>query len=440
MKWAIPLMLVGAVAARSGEIESAQAQERPVDTHKLTAAAPEDVGFSPDRLSKIGAVLRSDIERGKLPGAVVLVARHGKIVYNEVFGVSDPEHGTAMRIDSIFRLYSMSKPITQVAAMMLVEDGKIGLEDPISKYLPEFENAKVGVERKNYEGGAKLDLVPVQRPITIHDLMRHTSGMPYGFSGGGPVRELWRDEIDSKVFVEDLTNAQWVSRMAKLPLTSQPGTEFDYGHSTDALAAVVEVVSGQTLLEFQRERIFKPLGMVDTDFYIRESSQQGRIAEPFPDDQELGDKLNMHDPRNVMKWESGGGGLASTAFDYARFLQMLLNRGHFEGHRYLGPLTVDLMTADHLGENIKPGNLPFLARSGYGYGLGFAVRLTKGISSVPGSVGDYEWGGIAGTYFWVDPAEDMFAIFLSAAPTQHEHYRKLIRTMVYSALVDRKGA
>ena len=306
-----------------------------------------------------------------IPGATLLVARQGKIAWFESMGVRDPGTRAPMTKDAIFRIYSMSKPITSVAVMMLVEEGKIALSDPISKYIPALGDLKVGVEKPG-ANGPTLELEPAKRAITVQDLLRHTSGLTYGFFGPGLVKKAY---VDAKVWEDYPSNAEFVERLGKLPLLYQPGTTWDYSHSTDVLGRLIEVVSGRTFGDFLTARIFTPLGMPDTSFYVANAAKQGRIAEPFPNDRSIGVGAELNDPRVIQKWESGGGGLVSTTMDYARFLQMLLNGGSLNGKRLLSPKTVAYMTADHMGGGAMPGPL---------YLPGRGLRLRPGLRRAQG--------------------------------------------------------
>jgi CubicO group peptidase (beta-lactamase class C family) len=399
----------------------------------LPKADPASVGFSPDRLARIGARLKADSEAGIIPGAVVLIARQGKIAYFESFGLQDPQTKAPMTRDSIFRIYSMTKPIVTAAAMMQVEEGRYHIGDPVSRFIPSFGKVQVGVEKPAAEAGGKptLELVPPRRPVSIQDLMRHTSGITYGFFGVGAVKAMYAGVLDG-----DPDNAEFAERVAKLPLAYQPGTTWDYSHSTDILGRVIEVVDKKSLYASISDRLLKPLGMKDTAFYVTDKAKQARVAEPFPDDRSLGGGIEFFDPRKPGKFEGGGGGLTGTAMDYARFLQMLLDGGVQNGKRYLSPKILAYMTADHMGTGpgaAVPGPY-FLPGPGYGFGLGFGVRLADGISADPGSAGDYYWGGAGGTYFWVDPKEKMFAVFMMQSPKQRLTYRALMRDMVYAAM------
>lgn len=399
----------------------------------LPTATPEQVGLSTPRLQMLTDVLKADVAAGKIPGAVLLVARQGKVAWFEPVGKLDPASGAPMQRDGIFRIYSMSKPITTVAAMMLVEDGRLKLDDPVAAYLPEFATMTVGVERPGADGKAVLDTVPARRPITVQDLMRHTSGLTYGFFGPGLVKQAYNA---ANLGAGDPTLAEFSQRLAKLPLAYQPGTTWEYSQSTDILGRVIEVASGQSLYQFEKTRLLDPLGMKDTSYYVSEPARQPRIAEPLPSDRSFGVGADFNDPRVVRKYESGGGGLVSTANDYARFLQMLLNGGSLDGKRYLGPRTVALMTSDHAnaGAGIVPGPL-YLPGPGYGFGLGFAVRRNDGEAPYPAAGGEYNWGGAGGTYMWVDPKNEMFVVLMLQSPKYRTHYRSLARNMVYAAVL-----
>ncbi|MDO8388016.1 MAG: serine hydrolase domain-containing protein [Polaromonas sp.] len=391
---------------------------------ELTLAAPGELGLCPDRLQRLLDVLRSDIDRGRLPGAVALVARRGKLALFESMGMLDPAAGTPMPRDAIFRIYSMTKPVVSVAVMMLMEQGKLLLSDPVAKHLPEFANQKVAVAR---DGGVTRE--GVARPATVQDLLRHTAGLTYEFLGSAAVQ---RQYAELQMGSRERSNAEFSRTLAALPLMYQPGSVWEYSRATDVLGRLVEVLSGQSLGDYLREAIFTPLGMHETGFAVDQADHH-RIAEPFAHDPDGGVPLRVLDPRRRMAMESGGGGLMSTARDYARFLQFMRNRGELQGTRLLGPHTVDYMTADHLGAIPVTGDvLP----PGYGFGLGFAVRKATGIASMPGSAGLYYWGGIAGTTFFVDPVQDLYALLMIQAPNQRDHYRPLFRSLVYAALVD----
>jgi CubicO group peptidase (beta-lactamase class C family) len=390
----------------------------------LPKATPEDIGLSTAGLTRLGGVMRGEVERGRVPGAVALIARRGQLAYFETFGKRDPASAEPMQRDALFRIYSMTKPIVSVAIMMLWEEGRFLLSDPIGKYLPELGSLKVAVVR-----GTEIDLVEAERPITIQDLLRHTSGLTYEFRGNGPVHKLY---MAARIYSRDQSSADQVATLAKLPLLNQPGTQWEYSRSTDVLGRLIEVLSGLSLGEYLQQHVLKPLGMVDTAFHVP-SASLGRLAEGFAKDPDTGLSVQLLNVKDAPRFESGGGGLVATTADYARFLQMLLNRGKLDGVRYLSRKTIELMTADHLGPIT---GAPDLLLPGYGFGLGFAVRLQPGISHVPGSVGQYFWGGLAGTTFWVDPAEELFAIMMIQAPGQRDYFRTLFRDLVYAAFDD----
>jgi CubicO group peptidase (beta-lactamase class C family) len=390
----------------------------------LPRATPEDIGLSTAGLARLGRVMQDEVQRGRVPGAVALIARRGQLAYYESFGQRDPASGAPMARDSIFRIYSMTKPIVSVAAMMLWEQGRFLLSDPAAKFLPEFGAVKVAVAQGAEPGHTEPD-----RPITVQDLLRHTSGLTYEFRGNGPVHKMY---TAARIYSRDQSNADQVSALSKLPLLHQPGTKWEYSRSTDVLGRLVEVLSGLSLGQFLQQHIFAPLGMIDTAFHVP-APELGRLAESFAKDPDTAAGVQLLNVKSAPKFESGGGGLVSTAADYARFLQMMLNSGRLDGVRYLSRKTVELMTADHLGSIT---GAPDLLLPGYGFGLGFAVRLQPGISHVPGSVGQYFWGGLAGTTFWVDPAEQLFAIMMIQAPGQRDYFRTLFRDLVYAAFDD----
>ena len=403
-----------------------------VAAQDLPVAKPAEVGLSAERLDRITEWLRDQSAKNVIPGAVLMIVRNGKVAYFESVGVLDPETKAPMRKDAIFRIYSMSKPITTVAVMMLAEQGKITLDEPIAKYIPSFKDMKVGVETKGEDGKPKLELTAAKKPITIQDLLRHSSGITYGFFGDMLVKKAY---VDAHVFDYGIDNAEFAERIASLPLAFQPGTTWDYSHSTDILGRLVEVVSGKSLYQFEKENILDPLGMSDTSFYVAEKAKHARVAEPFKDDRVIGIEANFNDPRVVEKWESGGGGMVGTVTDYARFALMLANGGTLDGRRYLAAKTIAYMTSDHLGSVVTPGPY-YLPGPGYGFGLGFAVRKDAGVALTPGSVGDYNWGGAGGTYFWVDPKEKMFVVYMMQSPSKRAQYRVLLRDMIYAAIVE----
>jgi CubicO group peptidase (beta-lactamase class C family) len=403
----------------------------PSGTGFAEAPRPVAAGFSQQGLARIGDYIRSEIAAGKIPGAVILIQRHGKPVYFQSFGVRDVESKRPMTADTIFRIYSMSKPITSVAAMMLVEDGRLRLDDPVSRYIPDFAATEVGVEKTDESGKPALVLEPLKRPITIEDLMRHTSGLTYGFYGENAVRKLY---ANSDIYDGDFDNATFVRRLAKLPLAEQPGTRWDYGHSTDVLGRVIEVISGQTLFQFEKQRLLDPLGMSETAFFVADPAQRPRIAEPMPDDRLIHPVAGIKDSTVPRRWESGGAGMVGTIGDYARFAQMLLNGGTLDGKRYLKPETIALMASDHIGPETKIEHEPFyFPGDTSGFGLGFAVR-TAVPANTSWPLGEFRWDGAAGTSFFVDPRDDMFVVVMLQAPSQGGQIQFDLKTLIYQAL------
>lgn len=396
----------------------------------LPEAAPAAAGISAQRLERMTIALRASVERGDIPGAVIMLARNGKLVYSQSFGMQDKEKSIRMREDSIFRAYSMTKPVVSVAAMMLVEEGRLSLHEPIAKYLPEFKDMKVGVETTDAATGTTtFSTVPAKRPITVQDLLRHTSGIPYGVFT--PVRyhvqKLYRD---ANLFSPTLTLEAFSKAVAQLPLCFEPGTSWEYGHSSDILGRVVEVVSGQSLEVFMRERIFTPLKMPDTAFHVP-PEKHSRLAQPQLDPA-LGKPAELLDVTGTPAMFSGGHGLVTTAGDYLRFGQMLANGGELDGARILGPKTVAFMASDHIG-SISRGSF-FIPGPGYGFGLGFGVRTDTGLSQWPGTIGEYNWGGYAGTVFWIDPKERLVPVLMMQSPEQRLAIRLMFRNLVYQAV------
>ena len=397
----------------------------------LPAAEPERVGLSAERLERIAPALGKDIAAGVIPGAVMLVARRGKLAYFEAFGMRDKARNAPMARDAIFRLGSMTKPITITAAMMLVEDGRLSLGDPISKYLPQFAHMQVGIEQENpATDEASLRLVPSEREIRVEDLMRHTSGFTYEALGTGPkVKEMYRD---AGIGARDGTSADMAEKLARLPLMYQPGTVWEYGRSIDVLGRILERLSGMPLSEILAKRVFGPLRMPDTGFWVPPEKQQ-RIADVLPAPPE--GRLLLLDVGTPPTFESGGGGLVSTAADYARFLQMLLNGGELDGARLLSSKSVELMTTNRLGPEINKQGWSYYPGPGYGFGLGFAVRLALGVAPQVGSPGDYFVEGLYGTFAFADPQEQLLAVFMIQSQ-QWRYYRPLVKALVLQSLTD----
>ncbi len=404
-----------------------------------TAGTPEEVGFSSQRLKELSAAFQAEVNAGEFPGMVILVARDNKIAWFDAIGYRDREAKSPMTKDALFRMASMTKPLTSLSIMMLAEEGKLKINDPLSRYLPEFKDVKVGVEKMGGAGNPELVMEDAKRDITLIDLLRHTSGITYGIFGKSLVKDRYNA---SKLFDPAQSSAEFTIKLSTLPLQYQPGTRWDYGMSTDVLARVVEVVSGMEMDRFVHERILMPLRMNETGYWV-EPARHGRIAEPqvvkatgkrpaFP--------IVIQKPR----WTPGGHGLVSTAADYARFCQMLLNGGTLDGVRIASRETIDAMRADYLPAGsvvISPeaasawGIMAPTTDNGQGFGLGFLIRTSEGANRIPGSVGDYSWGGAQGTYFWVDPKQRMFAILMLQAPIAVNRAPRLtLRQHVYRAL------
>jgi len=394
----------------------------------LELVDPAQLGLSATRLQVLMSALQREVDRKRLPGAVALVARHGKIALKSSVGFLNAATGEPMHEDARFRIYSMTKPVVSVATMMLVEQGLLVLADPLSKFLPEFAKQQVYSQREG-----EPELIAPLKAITIHDLLRHTAGMTYEFLGASAVH---RQYGQLRFGARDKTLAELTAQLAQVPLLFQPGTVFEYSRATDVLGRVIEVVSGQSLPAFLDEHIFEPLGMRDTGFSVAPAFH-GHIAEPFARDPDGGMQMKVNDVRTEVALASGSGGLVSTAADYARFLQCMLGRGQFDDVQLLGPRTVDFMTTDHLGDiPVAATGSRNMLPPGHGFGLGFAVRKSLGATAEPGSAGSYYWGGLAGTAFFVDPALDMFACLMIQAPNQRDHYRALFRHLVYAAVND----
>jgi CubicO group peptidase (beta-lactamase class C family) len=402
-----------------------------VSAQDVAASSPESLGFSTKRLSYIRPWYQAQIDAGALPGAVVAIARNGRIAYLEAVGTQDWNRQIPLKADALFWIASMTKPVTSVAAMMLADQGRLDLAAPVYRYLPELEAMQVGVERLDPATGASnLVLEPPKRPMTVLDLLRHTSGLVYPEEGDTAVYRLYRRAL---AFKRDETLAEFVSSLAKLPLAHQPGEVWEYSLGVDVLARVVEVVSGQPFDRFLQDRIFKPLGMIDTGFYVP-AAKLSRLVDPPPSG-----RPPLWDVTTPPKLFSGGGGLVSTAHDYLRFCQMLLNGGELDGVRILSANSVQRMTTSSLppemgfaggvGASLGP-------RRGSSWGLGFAVRTDPNASLIPGAVGSFAWGGLWGTKFWIDPAERLIVVQLiqieSAADTGQ--YTRALRYFTYGAL------
>ena len=397
----------------------------------LSAAAvelgpPPHAVLSREKLSAIDDFINGEIASGNIPGAIVLIQHHGQPVYFKCFGKRDVEKGTPMTEDAIFPIHSVTKTITSVAAMMLVDRGKIALDDPVSKYIPSFAGMKVGVERKDDSGRPVLDLVPLRRPVNIEDLLLHTSGITYGFYGEGLVKAAY-----GGIYLGDFDNAGFAERIAKLPLAAQPRTLWDYGHSADVLGRVIEVASGQSLYEFEKTNLLDPLGMTTTKFFLTDPAERARYAQPLAKDRHV--ERNSLD---VTRWESGGGGMVSTISDFARYGQMLLNGGALDGKTYLSPATFAAMTTDHIGPGSGVArNYFYYPGDGFGFGYGFGIRTDPGnaVPPPPGSLGEIKWDGATGVYIVVDRAQDMFFVVMENSPSGRMHVQVTLKKIIYDA-------
>ncbi len=399
---------------------------------------PEEVGLSSDRLARVSEWMRTQIEAKRAAGMVTLVSRRGRTAFLDVAGQADIGRDKPMTADTIFRIYSMTKPLTSVAIMMLYEEGRFQLDDPVSRFVPAFAGQRVFV------GGSrgKMDTVPAARDITFRDLLTHTSGLTYGFMEATPVDGYYRaNKIDFQT--QDTTLKDLVEKAARAPLLAHPGTRWNYSIATDVLGYLVEVISGVPFQTFLKKRVIDPLGLVDTDFHVPEA-KHGRLASNYAPDgkgglQEIDDptKSRYLAPRNV---NSGGGGLVSTAADYARFCQFMLNKGALGGTRLLGRKTVELMTSNHLkGDMADMGTARFSETTyeGIGFGLGFSVMIDPAKAQILGTPGEYAWGGAASTAFWCDPAEDMFVVFLTQLmPSSTYPFRRELRVLTYQSIVE----
>jgi CubicO group peptidase (beta-lactamase class C family) len=389
--------------------------------------APKPAVFSPEKLKRIDDFFNNEVATGKIPGAMVLIKQHGQPVYFQHFGMSDTDTGRPMTPDTIFPIHSMSKTITSFAAMTLIDQGKLRLDDLVSKYIPSFAKVKVGFEKKDDSGRPVLELVPPSRPLNVEDLLLHTSGITYGFYGNGLVKTAY-----ANIYFGDFDNAQFAERIAMLPLAEQPRTLWDYGHSTDILGRIIEVVSGQSLYQFEKTQFFDSLGMTTTKFFLIDSAERARFAKPLPRDRAV--ERNSLD---VTRWESGGGGLVTTMSDFTRFAQMLLDGGELDGKRYLSPATFAAMTTDHIG----PGSgverdYFYFPGDGFGFGYGFGIRTDPGkaVPPPPGSIGEIKWDGASGTYFVIDRANDMFFILLENSPSERTRIQPALKKIIYDAL------
>jgi CubicO group peptidase (beta-lactamase class C family) len=387
---------------------------------------PPHAVLSREKLSAIDDFINGEIASGNIPGAIVLIQHRGQPVYFKCFGKRDVEKGTPMAEDAIFPIHSVTKTITSVAAMMLVDRGKIALDDPVSKYIPSFAGMRVGIERKDDSGQPVLDLVPLRRPLNIEDLLLHTSGITYGFYGEGLVKAAY-----AGIYLGDFDNAGFAERIAKLPLAEQPRTLWDYGHSADVLGRVIEVASGQSLYQFEKMNLLDPLGMITTKFFLTDPAERARYAQPLAKDRHV--ERNSLD---VTRWESGGGGMVSTISDFARYGQMLLNGGTLDGKTYLSLATFAAMTTDHVGPGSGVArNYFYYPGDGFGFGYGFGIRTDPGnaVPPPPGSLGEIKWDGATGVYIVVDRAQDMFFVVMENSPSGQMHVQVTLKKIIYDA-------
>jgi len=403
----------------------------------LPRATPESVGMSSERLARLDAALKGEVERARLGGAVVAIARRGKLVHYEPYGYVDPAKKTPMPRDGIFAIASMTKPLVGTAIMMLQEEGRLSLADPVERHIPELGARKVGVlDESSGAGGAPLVTVPARRSITLLDLARHTSGITYGGRGTTAVHKQY--PTSSNWAGENLTPAQFVAQLAAAPLLHQPGTVWDYSLSIDVLGLVVEKVSGKPLGAFLAERIFRPLGMADTGFIVPPENTP-RLARALPNDPDTGKPQSVPDRGAALKFECGGGCAASTAGDYLRFGQMLLDGGALNGTRILGRKSVEAMTSDQMTPEIK-NNIAVTNpnAAGYGFGVTVAVRpAAGGGSGLIGSPGEFFWNGAYGTLWWADPKEQLVVVFMTHTPgDQRREYHRMVNALAYQAIVD----
>jgi CubicO group peptidase (beta-lactamase class C family) len=407
----------------------------PVLGESLPICVPEKVGLSSERLQHLTATLTAEVERRRIPGAVIAVARRGQLAYLEAVGFLDPDTGTPMPRDAIFSIASMTKPMVSVTAMILHDEGKLFLSDPVGKYLPALANMKVAAVRTDSAGQKRLETAPAERQPTIQDLLRHTSGFSYGSSGTSMAHQMW--PVSSSFSSLTYTGGEFIAELSKAPLLDQPGTVWDYGVSVDVLGLVIEAISGQSLGAFMRERLWGPLGMVDTSFHIPKEKET-RYARAFRNDPfNNHPQAVLHLASEPMKFECGGGCGVSTTMDYLRFAQMLLNQGSLQGRRILSRKTVELMISDQLAPDVRERTTSPALAEGYSFGLGFSVRSQAGRAALAGSIGDFGWGGAFGTYFWVDPQEELAVVFMAAAPGyMGQVLRVLVKNLVLASIID----
>jgi CubicO group peptidase (beta-lactamase class C family) len=415
-----------------GMSEPALAQR--TDPAAPTSPVDEIQGMSRERLARIGPVMKQQVEKGMFPGAVTLIARRGQIVHFEAHGFLDSAKTRPMTKDAIFRLASMTKPIVTVAAMMMVEQGALKLNDPIATWLPELKALKVETKKTDKDGTLTTEDVPASQPITVHDLMRHTSGFFYAAAVGSPRLKEAYEKANIEARDTHITGAEMLKRLGQIPLAHQPGTTFRYSISTDVLGLLLERVAGIPLDRLLQELLFDPLGCKDTAFWVP-AEKAGRLADAYDDDPEKAqfNMLRILENPAGKSYLKGGGGLVGTTEDYFRLAQMMLNRGEFRGRRYLSRKTVEFMLSDHIVG--LGGSTVGTTGPGYGFGLGFGVRLHDGFAWAPGSKGDAMWAGRWGTSFTIDQKESLVAILMAQGPSNRMHSRMLFKNLIYGALV-----
>lgn len=424
-----PFQALRMIACGALLVAAAAASARAEGTFEIPAGAH----FNKDKLAKLDEFFRNEVATGKIPGAILLIQQHGKPVYHQSFGVQDVESKAPITDHTIFRLFSMTKAITSVVAVQMIDEGKFSLDDPIAKYIPSFANVKVGVEKEGSGGTKTLELVPPSRPPTVLDLMRQTSGITYGFYGDSLVRKAYKA---ADIYAGDFDLAEFAERIAKLPLHNQPGALWQYGHSTDILARIMEIASGKSLIEVEREKLLDPLGMKDTGFFVGAPEKQKLLAKPMPNDSDfrVGRENDPTKPKKIMY---ASGGMVSTMADYARFAQMLLNGGTYEGKTFLSPKAFKLLTTDQVG----PGSgverdFFYFPGDGFGFGLGLAVRTDPGNAKPPppGNLGELKWDGASGCYFVIDPKQDMFFVLLEQTPSERQRIQRTVKQLIYEAM------
>ena len=421
-------LLIAAALAASLPLASALADPLPV-------GAADKVGLSAEGLQRLTATLKAEVDKGRMPGAVIAIARKGQLAYFEAIGTVDPASKAPMPRDAIFSIASMTKPMVSVAIMMLHDEGKLLLADPVGKYLPKLANMQQGVLKTDAGGKTIVETAPAARQPTIHDLLRHTAGFLYGNRGDTRRAQAVAGLLLHRAVT--YTGPEFIEALAKAPLAYQPGTVWDYSLAVDVQGLIVEAISGKPLGAFLEERIWKPLGMVDTSFTVPDAKKD-RYARAFPNDPLTGKPQSvLHASGKPLKFDCGGGCLASTAMDYLRFAQMLVNGGTLDGKRLLSRKTLDMMTSDQLGPEVRARTTSPVLNEGYSFGLGFAVRSQTGLAAFAGSAGDYTWGGAFGTYFWVDPKEQLAVVYMAATPGDiRTYYRTLVRNLVLQSIVD----